>query len=122
MLNHLQGMSRPPSNPGSPIEYAHLKLVDSFYASDDRDKIRVTRNEKTGVVQEITKKMRLGDLNIYCPKRSADWRVSVNLEVPGMHAYISSTADGELRACYHSSASYRVTLVFKAEGQDVLLS
>jgi len=91
MLNTLQGMPRPPSNPGSPIEYAHLKLVDSFYMSDhshDRDRIRVTRDEKTGIVQEITKKMRLGDLNIYCPKRSADWRVSVNLEVPGMHAYI----------------------------------
>ena len=29
------------------------------------------------------RKIRLGDLNIYSPKRAADWRVSVNLEVPG---------------------------------------
>jgi polynucleotide 5'-triphosphatase len=29
------------------------------------------------------KKTRLGDLNIYCPKRTADWRISVNLELPG---------------------------------------
>lgn len=29
------------------------------------------------------KKVRLGNLDIYCPKRNADWRVSVNLEVPG---------------------------------------
>ena len=27
--------------------------------------------------------MRLGDLNIYSPKCAADWRVSVNLEIPG---------------------------------------
>ncbi|KIM56760.1 hypothetical protein SCLCIDRAFT_1220024 [Scleroderma citrinum Foug A] len=110
MLNHLQGMSRPPSNPGSPIEYAHLKLVDSFYASDDRDKIRVTRNEKTGVVQEITKKMRLGDLNIYCPKRSADWRVSVNLEVPVQHPIGSpSYSRRKDRMCY-SHEEFKIDL------------
>jgi polynucleotide 5'-triphosphatase len=47
------------------------------------DKIRVTRDERTGEVKECVKKIRLGDLNIYCPKRVADWRVSVNVEVPG---------------------------------------
>ncbi|KAL4069903.1 CYTH-like domain-containing protein [Scleroderma yunnanense] len=91
LLNELQGTPRQsqPSNHASPLEYAHLRLVDSFYASDnsrDRERIRVTRNEKTGTVLEVMKKIRLGDLNIYCPKRAADWRVSVNLEVPGkMH-------------------------------------
>lgn len=49
---------------------------------NDRDKIRVTTNEKTGTVLECMRKIRLGDLNIYSPKRDADWRVSVNLEVP----------------------------------------
>jgi polynucleotide 5'-triphosphatase len=61
-------------------------LVDSFYAPDnprDRDKIRVTREEKSGMVIEVMKKVRLGDLNIHSPKRAADWRVSVSLEVPG---------------------------------------
>ena len=29
------------------------------------------------------RKIRLGNLNIYSPKRAADWRISVNLEVPG---------------------------------------
>ena len=32
---------------------------------------------------ECVKKIRLRDLNVYSPKRAADWRVSVNLEVPG---------------------------------------
>ena len=86
LLNELQRRSSEPSHPASALEYKHFKLVDSSYASDnprDRDKIRVTREEKSGMVVEVTKKVRLGDLNIYSPKRSADWRVSVSLEVPG---------------------------------------
>jgi polynucleotide 5'-triphosphatase len=68
--------------------YAHSHLVDSFYASEnprDREKIRVTRNEKTGDVVATVKKIRLGNLDIYSPKRAADWRISVNLEVPGAY-------------------------------------
>jgi len=59
--------------------------VDSFYPSEtsDREKVRVTRDEKTGNVVEVMKKIRLGDLNIFSPQRSADWRVSVNLENSG---------------------------------------
>lgn len=123
MLNTLQGMPRPPSNPGSPIEYAHLKLVDSFYVSDnshDRDRIRVTRDEKTGIVQEITKKMRLGDLNIYCPKRSADWRVSVNLEVPVQHPIGSpSYSRRKDRMCYsHEEFKIDLTQVTTTTGPN----
>jgi len=76
----------PSSQLSSPIGYTHLYLQDSFYPSPegtDRDKIRVTRDEKTGTVLECMRKIRLGDLNVYSPKREADWRVSVNLEVPG---------------------------------------
>jgi len=65
------------------MDYSHVKLIDNFYPSDNNDKIRVTRDEKTGAVLETMKKIRLGDLNIYSPKNMADWRVSVNLEVPG---------------------------------------
>lgn len=60
--------------------------MDSFYPSEnshDRDKIRVTRDEKTGTVLESMRKVRLGNLDIYSPKRQADWRISVNLEIPG---------------------------------------
>jgi hypothetical protein len=76
------------------MDYAHLYLMDSFYPSPDgpdRDKIRVTRDEKTGTVVECMRKIRLGDLNVYSPKREADWRVSVNLEVPGeFPSFVSS--------------------------------
>ncbi|KAI6129776.1 CYTH-like domain-containing protein [Pisolithus croceorrhizus] len=85
LLNQLQQQSREPGHPSTPLGYKHVKLVDSFYASDnprDREKIRVTKDEKTGTILEVMTKIRLGDLNIYCPKRTADWRVSVNLEVP----------------------------------------
>lgn len=82
LLNTLKLASTEPSHPSSPLTYAHHFLVDSFYPSD-RDKIRVTRDEKTGTVTGCMRKVRLGDLNVYCPKRRADWRISVNLEIPG---------------------------------------
>ncbi|KAJ7095982.1 CYTH-like domain-containing protein [Mycena belliarum] len=87
-LNELKTASTQPSFPSTPLEYSHLYLLDSFYPTDnphDKDKIRVTRNEKTGTVLECMRKIRLGDLNIFSPKRAADWRVSVNLEVPVSH-------------------------------------
>jgi polynucleotide 5'-triphosphatase len=64
------------------MDYNHMYIVDSFYPTDDRDKIRVSVDEKTNEVVESIKKVRLGDLNIYSPKRNADWRVSVNMEIP----------------------------------------
>lgn len=76
----------PPSSATSSISYTHLRLIDSFYQSpDSRDKIRVTRDEKTGKVEQCVRKVRLGDLDIYSPKRAADWRISVNVEVPGTY-------------------------------------
>ncbi|EMD40051.1 hypothetical protein CERSUDRAFT_112268 [Gelatoporia subvermispora B] len=79
LLNNLKTAS--PSG-SSPLAYEHVRLIDSFYPSEHRERIRVTRNEKTGAVQECVRKVRLGDLNIYSPKRAADWRISVNLEIP----------------------------------------
>ncbi|CCM02476.1 uncharacterized protein FIBRA_04576 [Fibroporia radiculosa] len=72
-----------PPIPQSPISYAHLHLIDSFYNPDgSRDRVRVTRDENTGTVVACMRKVRLGDLDIYCPKRVADWRISVNVEIP----------------------------------------
>ncbi|OCH88460.1 mRNA capping enzyme [Obba rivulosa] len=82
LLNNLKATS--PSG-SSPLAYEHLRLVDSFYAPDnprERERIRVTRDEKTGAVHECVRKVRLGDLDIYSPKRAADWRISVNIEIP----------------------------------------
>ena len=45
----------------------------------------MTRNEKTGDVLATVKKIRLGNLDVYSPKRAADWRISVNIEVPGAY-------------------------------------
>jgi hypothetical protein len=83
LLNELKTTSAQSSHPAAPLGYKHLYLIDSFYPSDGGEKIRVTREEKTGVVTQCVRKIRLGNLNIYSPKRAADWRVSVNLEVPG---------------------------------------
>ncbi|KAF9221602.1 mRNA triphosphatase CET1 [Gyrodon lividus] len=103
-LNELKRISSEPSHPASPLQYKHVKLVDSFYHSDnphEREKIRVTREEKSGAVVEVTKKKRLGDLNIYSPKRSADWRVSVSLEVPVPHPVGTPThTRRKNRICY----------------------
>ncbi|KAF8208813.1 mRNA triphosphatase CET1 [Mycena galopus ATCC 62051] len=93
-LNELKISSTQPGFPSTPLAYTHLHLVDSFYPSEnphDKEKIRVTRDEKTGTVVECMRKKRLGDLNIYSPKRSADWRVSVNIEIPVSHPVGSPT-------------------------------
>ncbi|KAI0087056.1 mRNA capping enzyme [Irpex rosettiformis] len=83
LLNNLEATSRQQGHPSSPLQYTHLYLVDSFYNQDgSRDKIRVTRNEKTGEVVACMRKVRLGSIDIYSPKRAADWRISVNVEVP----------------------------------------
>jgi len=123
ILNELQRRSSEPSHPASPLEYKHFKLVDSFYTTDnsrDRDKIRVTRDEKTGTVIEVTKKMRLGDLNIHSPKRAADWRVSVNLEVPVPHPVGSPTLTRRKdRICYsHEEFNIDLTQVVSNAGPN----
>ncbi|KAF9483417.1 mRNA capping enzyme [Pholiota conissans] len=84
LLNQLKTASSQPDYGGSPVDYSHQYLTDTFYTPDgnDRDKVRVTRDDKTNTVLETMRKIRLGDLNVYSPKQSADWRVSVNLEVP----------------------------------------
>jgi len=88
LLNRLKEASDKPGYHSSPIAYTHSHLVDSFYASEnprDKEKIRVTRNDKTKEVIATVKKVRLGNLDVYSPKRAADWRISVNVEVPVQH-------------------------------------
>ncbi|KAI0004543.1 mRNA triphosphatase CET1 [Russula compacta] len=94
LLNKLKEASDKPGYHSSPIAYTHSHLVDTFYASEnprDRENIRVTRNDKTGDVLATVKKVRLGNLDVYSPKRAADWRISVNLEVPVQHPLGSPT-------------------------------
>ncbi|KAG7088212.1 hypothetical protein E1B28_012229 [Marasmius oreades] len=81
LLNNLKMTSSQPGYASTPLDYHHSYHIDSFYESSGRDRIRVTKEEKTGNILESIRKVRLGDLNIYSPKRNADWRVSVSLEV-----------------------------------------
>jgi mRNA capping enzyme, beta chain len=96
----LNNLLTAPISSSSPLTYSHKYLIDSFYASDtnDRDKIRVTRDEKTNAVIECMRKVRLGNLDVYSPRQAADWRISVNLEVPGSSIAISSTMPKPLKS------------------------
>lgn len=91
-LNDIKIRSTSSSWASTPIDYEHLHLIDTFYGSD-HDKIRVTREEKTGKVVACVRKVRLGSMNVFCPKQAADWRVSVNVEIDGMSLFrcINST-------------------------------
>lgn len=108
LLNKLKTDSTLPGHKSTPLSYNHLHLTDTFYPSEnpgDREKIRVTRDQKTGQVLECMKKVRLGNMDIYSPQRAADWRISVNIEIPGTPP---------VRFCY-SSAQYaqrRVPVLF----------
>ena len=101
------------------MECSHRKLVDSFYQSDGNDKIRVTRDEDTGTVLETMKKIRLGDLNIYSPKNMADWRISVNLEVPGA-CYLCIHMWTRFLTRSSSAPSSRYDFAYKAKEQNDL--
>uniref|UniRef100_D8PXD9 mRNA-capping enzyme subunit beta n=1 Tax=Schizophyllum commune (strain H4-8 / FGSC 9210) TaxID=578458 RepID=D8PXD9_SCHCM len=82
-LNKLHALSNEPGHPSSPVGYAHHYLVDSFYGNDRDAKIRVTRDEKAdNRVVECVRKIKLANLEIYCPKWPVDWRVTVSLECP----------------------------------------
>ena len=81
------------------IDYEHLHLIDNFFEPDrGREKIRVTRDEKSGDVRACMRKVRLGDLNIYSPKRHVDWRVSVNMEIPGTSSFVLPLHCASIRA------------------------
>ena len=124
LLNNLK-MSPPPTV-STPLNYAHLYLVDSFYSAPgdpssglaNSDRIRVTRDEKTGTVTECVRKIRLGDLNVYSPKRAADWRISVSVEIPGTFPFSESTAP--LPIVENSSTPTRFSNTYKTQRPDEL--
>jgi len=82
LLNSLVSKTASSSHQHSRVHYAHTKLIDSFHSGPGSQKIRVTTDEKTGVVKECVAKTRIADLNVYSPKRKVDWRISVNAETP----------------------------------------
>lgn len=68
------------------IKYKRHQEVDYFYASSSRgEKVRVTKDFNTRRIKErgsVIKK-RLANLEVYCPNRAFDYRISINLEIQG---------------------------------------
>ena len=65
----------------------------------------MTRDDKTREVIATVKKVRLGNLDIHSPKRAADWRISVNVEVPGAYILISVAHGRQVLSVPYSATS-----------------
>lgn len=68
---------------GAKIIYKHSKEVDYFYNVGNQ-KVRVTRDEATLRTKPGGSiiKTRLANLDVYCPNRIFDYRISINVEQP----------------------------------------
>lgn len=79
-----------------PLSYAHKKERDTFYEVNPNElppvirqnlnprhkpRVRVTTDQKTGEVLAKIIKCRVADIDVYSPRTTVDWRVSVNLEM-----------------------------------------
>lgn len=96
-LNEAVKASTPHIYPGrTQISYAHKKERDTFYEVTQHElppiirqnlnprhkpKVRVTTDQQTGEVVAKIIKCRVADIDVYSPRTSVDWRISVNLEM-----------------------------------------
>ncbi len=64
--------------------YEHTYEIDQFFSSA-QGKTRVTKDQKTNQVipNGIVQKDRIADIDVFSPRNPFDFRVSVNIEVPG---------------------------------------
>lgn len=84
LLNSRVEESADPAYAHSKVRYAHTREIDSMHP-DRHGNVRVTRDQKTGALKRdggCVRKTRLADMNVYCPKRCFDWRLSVSTEEP----------------------------------------
>ncbi|KAF1913854.1 CYTH-like domain-containing protein [Ampelomyces quisqualis] len=103
MNMYLNGQVRESKAPGAsrvPVDYHHTKEVDIFYelgqeqfaslpdtakrlinAGGARQRIRVTRDQKTNQVLRSMIKHRIGNLEISSPQTEWDYRIGINLEI-----------------------------------------
>jgi polynucleotide 5'-triphosphatase len=103
MNMYLNGQVRESKAPGAsrpPVDYQHTREIDNFYelgqeqfailpaktkvlihAAGARQRIRVTRDQKTGQVIRCMIKHRLGNLEISSPQTEWDYRIGINLEI-----------------------------------------
>lgn len=122
--NLLNGLKTSSSSSASSLDYAHLRLVDAFYTESGggggSGKVRVTRDERTGVVQACVRKVRLGDLDVYSPKRAADWRISINVEIPGPFHFVLCDLGLTFAVC--STSARRDTITYTAKRSNELFA
>jgi polynucleotide 5'-triphosphatase len=103
MNMYLNGQVRESMAPGAsraPVKYHHTKEVDTFFelgqeqfavlpemvrrlihATGGRQRIRVTRDQKTNQVLRALIKHRIGNLEISSPQTEWDYRIGINLEI-----------------------------------------
>ncbi|KAH8724020.1 CYTH-like domain-containing protein [Phaeosphaeriaceae sp. PMI808] len=103
MNNYLNNQVRESQVPGAsraPIKYQHTREVDSFYelgqeqfatlpdtvkrlinAGGARQRIRVSRDQKTNEVLRSMIKHRIGNLEISSPQTEWDYRIGINIEI-----------------------------------------
>lgn len=64
-----------------PIQYAHA-FEDDIFRKAGTKKVRIRKDQKTQAVIQVCEKVRLGDLNVFCPMSKFDWRLSISTEKP----------------------------------------
>ncbi|KAG0146801.1 hypothetical protein CROQUDRAFT_43841 [Cronartium quercuum f. sp. fusiforme G11] len=78
LLNERVMETNEPGYAGARIKYSHTREVDEFF----ENRTRVSRCQNTGEVRAVMVKEKLGSMDITCPRRPFDFRISVNLERP----------------------------------------
>lgn len=88
LLNSLVSRSGEASYTGAKISYLRRKEVDYFHPTST-GRVRVTRDADTLAIKPngVIQKQRLADLNIYCPHRRFDYRISINVENTGKFGF-----------------------------------
>jgi hypothetical protein len=84
ILNSLVSRSGESSYTGAKVSYQRRKEIDYFHPAPG-GKVRVTRDADTLAIKPdgIIQKQRIADLNIHCPNRLFDYRISINTAAPG---------------------------------------
>ncbi|WFD19623.1 mRNA-capping enzyme subunit beta [Malassezia caprae] len=73
---------------GQRVSYKHLRETDSFYdevlPTGEPVHLRVTRDSQTQEIKPggVVAKKRIDDLNVFCPMRMYDYRISISTETP----------------------------------------
>jgi len=148
-LNKQVQESNAPGSSRHPIRYQHTREVDTLYdlgqeqfatlpemakrlisASGVRQRIRVTRDQKTGAVIRSMIKVKMMNLEISSPQTTWDYRIGINIEINYtgpvenlVMAVEGSKADNDLRRqkdrmSYSWLGAYQVDLTQVLQGNE----